>query len=70
MFSIVPQLSALAATETDWISGYLLPIGITLLIFFVPHIIAAQIFTPKSNVLLVIAACVMQLLFILLVAWI
>lgn len=70
MFSIVPQISALAAVESGWINDYLLPIGITLLIFLVPHIIAAQVFTPKSNVLLVIAACVMQLLFILLVAWI
>jgi hypothetical protein len=71
LFSMLPASPILAATESnDWLSEYVLPIGILLLTFLVPHIVAAQVFTPKSNILLVIAACVMQLLFVLLVAWI
>jgi hypothetical protein len=71
IFAAVPALPFLA--EINWsgiLTDYVLPIGILVLIFFVPHVVAARIFTPKSNVLLVIAACVMQLLFILLVVWI
>ncbi len=72
LFSKLPISSALAAAGSgdDWINQYLLPIGIVLLIFLVPHIVATQIFTPKSNILLVLAACVTQVLFVLLVAWI
>ena len=70
MFSKLPMSALAAATGNDWLNDYFLPIGIVLLIFLVPHIIAAQLFTPKTNVLLVLAACVMQLLFVLLVAWI
>jgi hypothetical protein len=71
MFSRIPAPSALAESSGgDWLNDYLLPIGIVLLILFVPHVIAAQLFTPKSNPLLVIAACLMQVLFVLLVVWI
>ena len=71
MFAAVPVYPLLA--EINWSAvtlDYLLPIGVLLLIFLVPHVLAAQVFTPKSNFLLVIAACLMQLLFILLVVWI
>ena len=65
------MLSLLAqAGGNDWINDYALPIGIVLLILFVPHVIAARLFAPKSNILLVLAACVMQILFVLLVVWI
>jgi hypothetical protein len=71
LFSKLPISPVLAAaTGSDWLKDYLLPIGVVLLIFLVPHIIAARLFTPKSNILLVLAACIMQVLFIILVAWI
>ena len=71
MFSAVPALTFLS--EINWnnfATHYLVPIGVLLLIFVGPHVIAAQIFTPKSNVLVVIAASLMQLLFGALVAWV
>ena len=71
MLSAVPALPFLL--EINWsniATQYVLPVCVLLLIFLVPHIVAAQIFAPKTNILFVIAACVMQLLFILLVVWI
>ena len=70
LFSKLPITVLAAAAGNDWLNDYVLPIGIALLIFLVPHIVAAQIFAPKTNLLLVLAACIMQVLFIVLVAWI
>jgi hypothetical protein len=55
-----------ASDWQSWLHQYVIPIAVVLFILLVPHLVAAQVFAPKANVLLVIAACVMQTLFIVL----
>lgn len=69
LFSELASVS-LPLADINWSEinrDWLLPIGIALLILFVPHVIAAQIVAPKTPFWKVPVACVLQIVFLIMV---